>query len=137
MIKVIHSADLHLSGGEDREYGLAVLRELVGHANKEQADFLLFCGDLFDSFKDLRGPTLLDAARIELQMLRAKCRALYIPGNHEALGMGKSDKLSNFNFGRLELCADPASPFGGKIIDAGEAEFVCVPHAADYSSYRK
>jgi exonuclease SbcD len=137
MIKVVHSSDLHLTSGEDRQYGLEVLRELVGQANAKEAGFLLFCGDLFDSFDDLRRGPLVNSVRQELELLRAGCRALYIPGNHEELGRGPEDKLSNYDFGRLELALDPASPFGGKLVQVPGAEFVCVPHAADYAAYRE
>ena len=136
MTKVVHSADLHLTSGDDRGYCLEVLRELVSLANAEEADFLLLCGDLFDSFDDIRRGTLLTSVRRELEGLREGCRALYIPGNHEELGRGPADKLSNYDFGRLELCCDPASPFGGKVVECPDAEFICVPHAADYSGYR-
>lgn len=137
MLRIIHASDLHLSSGEDKEYGLEVLRELVALANAKQADFLLLAGDLFDSFKDLKDNSLLTAVRAEAELLRKDCRALYIPGNHEELGRGPKDKLSNFDFGRLELIAGEASAFGGKTIETPDAEFICVPHAADYSGYRK
>ncbi|HNW44440.1 MAG TPA: metallophosphoesterase [Elusimicrobiales bacterium] len=137
MLRIIHAADLHLSSGPDKEYGLEVLRELIGLANARQADFLLLCGDIFDSFKDLKDISLLNALRVETQLLRKDCRALYIPGNHEALGLGPRDKLSNIKFSRLELAVDEASPFGGITVETPDAEFICVPHAADYSGYRK
>ncbi|MEI7529580.1 MAG: metallophosphoesterase [Elusimicrobiota bacterium] len=136
MLRVLHASDLHLNTGADKQYGLEVLRELIGLANSRQADFLLLAGDLFDSFRDLKDNALLAAVRLEMQALRKECRALYIPGNHEDLGRGHKDKLSNFNFGRLELMADAASSFGGKTAETPDAEFVCVPHAADYSGYR-
>jgi len=137
MLKIIHASDLHLSSGEDKEYGLEVLRELVALANAKQADFLLLAGDLFDSFKDLKDNSLLSSVRAEAELLRKDCRALYIPGNHEELGRGPKDKLSNVDFGRLELMADEASAFGGKTVETPDAEFICVPHSADYSGYRK
>ena len=137
MLKIIHASDLHLSSGSDKEYGLEVLRELVGLANAKQADFLLLAGDLFDSFKDLKDNSLLNAVRLETRLLREGCRALYIPGNHEELGRGPKDKLSNFDLGRLELMTGEASAFGGKTVETPDAEFICVPHAADYSGYRQ
>lgn len=137
MLKLLHAADLHLSSGPEREYGLEVLRELINLANSKQADLLLFCGDLFDSFKDIQDSKLLGAVRDEAQKLHKNCRILYIPGNHESLGMGEKDKLSNFNFGRVELMADPASVFGGRTLELPAADIICVPHAQDYAGYRK
>ncbi|HBA61592.1 MAG TPA: hypothetical protein DCZ92_12415 [Elusimicrobia bacterium] len=137
MLKLLHAADLHLSSGPEKEYGLEVLREIISLANQKQADFVLFCGDLFDSFKDLKSGKLLDAVKEEAQRLHNNGRILYIPGNHESLGMGEQDKFSNFNFGRIELMADPSSEFGGRVLELPAADIVCVPHAQDYSGYRK
>ena len=136
MLKVLHTSDLHLSAGEDRDYALAVLREIVSLANSKQADFLLVCGDLFDAFKDIKDSALLNSALGELRLLRKDCRALYIPGNHENLGRGSKEKLSNFDLGRLELAADCGCGFGGGVVTVPDAEFICVPYAADYSGYR-
>jgi DNA repair exonuclease SbcCD nuclease subunit len=137
MLKILHISDLHLSAGEGKEYGLSVLREVVSLANSKQADFLLVAGDLFDSFNEIKDNSLLNAVKAEAEKLGKTCRALYIPGNHEFLGQGPRDKLSNFNFGRIELMTDAASAFGGKFLETAEAEFVCVPHGADFSGYRK
>ncbi|OGS12931.1 MAG: hypothetical protein A2285_07340 [Elusimicrobia bacterium RIFOXYA12_FULL_57_11] len=137
MLRILHASDLHLTSGPDREYGLEVLRELVCLANSRQADFLLLCGDLFDSFKDLKENSLLNSVRQEVQLLRAGCRALYIPGNHEDIGRGPKDRLSSFDLGRLELMTDAAAACGGKTLETPEAEFICVPHSSDYSGYRK
>lgn len=136
MLKIVHASDLHLSAGEDRLYGLEVLRELVSAANSKQADLLLLCGDLFDSFGDVADVSLLASVRLEADLLREGCRALYIPGNHEELGRGPKDKLSNFSFGRIELAVDETSSFGGRMIETPDADFICIPHAAGYNGCR-
>jgi DNA repair protein SbcD/Mre11 len=136
MLKVLHAADLHLTAGGDREYSLSVLRALVAAANARGADFLLLCGDLFDTFRDAADHDLLAEVREILGVLRQDCRVLYIPGNHEALGRGAGESLAKFDLGRLELCCDAASPWGGRLVEAGEAQFLCVPHAADYTGFR-
>src|SRR3954471_17608578 len=85
MPRILHAADLHLSDAE-REYGLAVFAELIETARRERVDYLLFCGDLFNSFADaekLRG----DFRRI---LGSPPFEFLYLPGNHEELHRGGS-----------------------------------------------
>ncbi len=81
-MKLIHCADLHISKSE-REYSLNVFKEILEIANREHADFLLICGDLFDSYNDA------EALRIEvreyLSILHAECKVYFAPGNHEEL----------------------------------------------------
>ena len=130
MTTIIHCADLHLTGGEEREYSLSVLDEILTISDHERAEYLLICGDLFDSFDDavsLRAELL---GRIE--SIRSQCQILFVPGNHEDLGKGNRS-LSNLDLGTLRACY--ATPF--ELIPYPEVEFLCIPHQADYRDYHE
>ena len=81
MTQIIHCADLHLSM-TDREYGLAVLDEILDLARG--ADALIMAGDLFDSFQDLE--SLRADFRKRMGTLPGHCKPIVIAGNHERLG---------------------------------------------------
>ncbi|MBO4556442.1 MAG: metallophosphoesterase, partial [Elusimicrobiales bacterium] len=87
MPKILHVADLHLKkDGEDREYGLSVLREIIDIAVNKQITHILICGDLFDSFSDFADTVLQEDVKNCFEKLPAGCNAYYITGNHELLG---------------------------------------------------
>lgn len=129
MAKIIHTADLHLKDGEEKAYCFSVLDEIIALALSESANYLVIAGDLFDSFSDFEALRKEVCLRLE-PLVKAGCETVYIPGNHEALG------------GRASLAAynlDPArfyarAPFA--LLEGGEVEFLCVPHAESYDGYR-
>ena len=129
MPRLLHAADLHLSQ-EEREYGLPVFAELIETARRERADYLLFCGDLFDTFADAEGlkgevRRLLGSPPFEF---------LYLPGNHEDIRRGGGE------LGRLDLGAATvlrALPWSLFRRERGGAavEFLAVPHQESYAGY--
>lgn len=146
MLRLLHAADLHLCESE-KEYGLGVLAELLATARRESADFLLFCGDLFDSFPDA------ESLRGEVRRLFAESgftapggtgpasaggagagEILYLPGNHEGLRRGAGD-LGRLDFGPVTLL--DALPF--QLLRRERrglaVEFLAVPHQDQYSAY--
>ncbi len=129
MAKIIHTADLHLKTGEDKDYSFAVLDEIIALALSEKADFLLISGDLFDSFADLEALRKEVCARLA-RLGEAGCQTVYIPGNHEELRAPAS--LDRYTLDNVKFL--PAKPFTF-FADKG-VEFLCVPHASAYDGYR-
>ncbi|TGK33319.1 DNA repair exonuclease [Leptospira gomenensis] len=82
MIRVLHTADLHLSQKE-KEYCLSVLKEIVSIAGEEKCTHILICGDLFDRNGEI------DPLKDEVKKILGDFggKILYIPGNHEELGL--------------------------------------------------
>src|SRR5210317_291349 len=101
MITIIHCADLHLENGEDREYSLSVLEEILMIAENKKADYLLICGDLFNSFDDAEA--LRNEFRSYLSILPESCKTLFLPGNHDELRKGNRS-LSSLDFGKISPC---------------------------------
>jgi len=128
MTRIIHAADLHLREAE-KDYCFAVLDELLSLAKNEKADYLLFCGDLFDSFADLKA--LKDVFRAKVEALKG-CAVIYLPGNHEELRRGTSDNLAAYDLGPVTKCLN--KPYS--IINGSDVEFICVPHQESYAGYR-
>lgn len=129
MAKIIHAADLHIEDGEEKGYCYAVLDEIIALALEEKAAALVIAGDLFDSFGDFEA--LRSEVCLKFQPLaEAGCRVIYIPGNHEALGA--TADLSAYSLEPVVFAA--ARPFS--LVEAGGAEFVCIPHADSYEGYR-
>ncbi len=129
MTRLLHTADLHLKAGNEKPYCFAVLDEIIALAGKEKAGFLIIAGDLFDSFSDfeaLRGEVCLKLKPLAY----GGCRIIYIPGNHEARGAAAA--LSAYDLSPLTFCAAP--PFA--LVEAGDMEFLCVPHCENYDGYR-
>ena len=130
MTTIIHCADLHLTCGDEREYSLSVLDEILTITDQERAEYLLICGDLFDSFDDALN--LRAEFRNRIEPISSQCQILFVPGNHEDLGKGKRS-LSNLDLGALRACyAAPA-----ELIPYPEVEFLCIPHQADYRDYHE
>jgi DNA repair exonuclease SbcCD nuclease subunit len=129
VLKIIHAADLHIEDGEEKPYCYAVLDEIIALARSENAGALVLAGDLFDSFSDFETLRAEVCARLK-PLTAAGCPVICIPGNHE--GRGAAADLSAYNLEPLIFAA--ARPFS--FIEAAGAEFVCVPHAANYEGYR-
>jgi DNA repair exonuclease SbcCD nuclease subunit len=129
MTRVIHCADLHLSERE-RSYSLAVLDEIVGLAGRHDPEFLLICGDLFDSFADLEA--LRGEFRTRMEALPETCRVVYLPGNHEELQRG-AGSVEAMDLGRV-LVKDE-SPFAH--LAARDVDIIVVPHHDGFAGYRE
>jgi DNA repair exonuclease SbcCD nuclease subunit len=129
MPRLLHAADLHLCE-EDKAYGLAVFAELIETARAEQVDYLLFCGDLFDTFADaerLKGDVrrLLGSPPFEF---------LYLPGNHEEIRKGGGD-LGRLDLGAANLLATAPWSLFRREHGGAPVEFLSVPHQESYSGY--
>jgi DNA repair exonuclease SbcCD nuclease subunit len=129
MIRILHAADLHLSEAE-RDYGLAVFADLLEAAGRERADYLVFCGDLFNTFSDA-GALKADFRRL---LGSRPFEFLYLPGNHEDLQRGQGE-LERLDLGTATVLH--ARPFdlirrerGGTAV-----EFLAVPHQLEYAGY--
>ena len=130
MTTIIHCADLHLTSGEEREYSLSVLDEILTIADHERAEYLLICGDLFDSFDD--AVNLRAEFRSRIESISSQCQILFVPGNHEDLRK-ENRSLTNLDIGPLRVCY--AKPF--EVVTYPEVEFLCIPHQADYRDYHE
>jgi hypothetical protein len=129
MARILHAADLHLSEA-DKDYSLAVFAELLEAAAREKADYLLFCGDLFNTFADA------EKLRAEFRRLLGSppFEFLFLPGNHEDLQRGGGE-LSRLDWGAATVLH--ARPFELLRRDRSGAvlEFLAVPHQENYSGY--
>ena len=130
MPRILHASDLHLSDTE-KDYSLAVFSELIEIANRERVDYLIFCGDLFNTFTDaekLRGDfrNILGTPSFEF---------IFLPGNHEDLQRGQGD-LTRLDWGAATVVH--ASPFELLRRNKGgiPVEFLAIPHQENYSDYR-
>jgi DNA repair exonuclease SbcCD nuclease subunit len=131
-LKLFHSADLHLSRGE-RDYGLAVLEELVYHCRRLEPDAWLLCGDVFDTHEDALA--LAGDFHGHLAAL-GELPVLMIPGNHELSGGREPAALAPLAQGaaagfRLLLEA----PFALLRPEGLEAEVLAVPFQRAYADY--
>lgn len=129
MLRILHAADLHLSEA-DKGYSLEVFADLIETARRERVAYLLFCGDLFDTFADaenLRGDfrRILGSPAFEF---------LFLPGNHESLRRG-SRNLSRLDLGAVTLL--DGQPFRLERRESGgiPVEFLSIPHQDNYSGY--
>lgn len=131
MLRIIHTADLHLTSGDDRVYGYAVLDEIIAVANARNADFLILAGDVFNRFGDL--DTGRNDFKNRVGKLRKECEIIYIAGNHENLER-KNRKISAFDLGipRENIIDSDRAPL--VLLDKEQIEFLCVPHQTDYSA---
>lgn len=139
-VRLFHTADLHLSQSE-REYGFAVLEELVYHCRRLEAGALLFCGDVFDSWEDFQALAGDFAHYLrELEGLPV----LMIPGNHELSGGRSPGDLSadliGAGSGAKGEAVSPVTlltsePFQIVRPEGLEAEFLAVPFRRSYGDY--
>lgn len=73
MLRILHLSDLHFIGTP----GTAYYEFVVRTAMQQQADLILFSGDLIDR------PELLDAAVRTLQPLTSLAPCCFVLGNHD------------------------------------------------------
>ncbi len=124
MIRILHSADLHLDSpfrslgaGQSearREEQRELFRALICAAKNRRADLLLIAGDLFDS-----GFTSSSTLKFVADMLATlDCPVIISPGNHDPYREGgvysavfpsnvrifTSEKISSFYFPKLNVC---------------------------------
>jgi predicted phosphodiesterase len=132
MTRIIHTADLHISV-EEKDYSLRVLDNILQIVRERKAEYLLFAGDIFDSFTAagrLSGPF-----RERMNSLSGTCETFLLAGNHE-------DHNRNLRqLGQLDLGIPTENIFEGieprcTLITRGNIEFLAVPHRKDYSDYR-
>jgi DNA repair exonuclease SbcCD nuclease subunit len=130
MIKILHCADLHLSEAE-KEYSLDVLKEIIDKAKSESVGYMLFCGDVFDSYQDLQS---LQSVFCQMLSCLNNCKVLFLPGNHEELRCG-NPVFDIFSWGSVELLAK--KPWSLATYGKGEdqIEFLSIPHQKEYSGY--
>ncbi len=76
-MKILHTADLHLNTANPERWD--ALNQLVALAAREQADFFMIAGDLFD--KNIEADTL----RIQLRAAlgNSNLKTVILPGNHD------------------------------------------------------
>lgn len=130
MKTIIHSADLHLAV-EEQDYSFKVLSEVLQIAKKKSADFLLFAGDLFNSFKDAEVLRVLFREQLaEFKKVLPRCEVLFLPGNHEYLRIGQT-KLTHLDLGPLTVLEE--TPFS--LLSFPELEILAIPHQSHYKNY--
>ncbi|NMB76769.1 MAG: hypothetical protein GYA21_16755 [Myxococcales bacterium] len=131
MITFVHCSDLHLTAADpaEREYSLSVLDEIVELAASERAAGLFFCGDLFNHFKDAE--ELREEFRKRIQVIRDRCRIIYVIGNHEVHGIA-GQRLGSYDFGQVTVVEQ--GPFSLTQVEG--VEVLCIPHQARYDGYR-
>lgn len=130
MIRFIHTADLHLSASE-RDYSLAVFRELAEACLGLEVHFLLISGDLFDTHGDAL------ALRGELREILGTppFPILYIPGNHEELRSDGAD-LRKIDLGPLSPVTETPFRMVHHSAKGTPVEFLCIPHQKKLPDYR-
>jgi DNA repair exonuclease SbcCD nuclease subunit len=98
MTNILHCSDLHLSVKE-KEYSFSVLEEIMTLSNANKCDWLIFAGDIFDSFYDLE--KLRFDFKKTLSQIDIRTKIILIAGNHEEIGGGVTD-ISKFNLSDRE-----------------------------------
>jgi DNA repair exonuclease SbcCD nuclease subunit len=92
MLRIIHTADVHLGARHDdlgeqaaaqRERQFAAFVATIDLAIAEKVDLLLIAGDLFDSNVQPRRSVERVAAQLK-RLVGAKIRAIVLPGTHDA-----------------------------------------------------
>jgi len=127
MIRILHCADLHLSADE-ADYGLAVLDEIIAVAESNRCAWILFAGDLFDTYPDLEG--LKEAFRKRIASLPQGRRALVIAGNHDRLRMG-AKRLSAVDLEPAAFVADSSY----ELVQDEGVELLAIPFASSHADY--
>src|SRR5438093_1220452 len=91
MLRIIHTADVHLGARHDdlaeqaaaqRERQFAAFRASVDLAISEKVDLVLIAGDLFDSNVQPRRSVERVAAELK-RLVEARIRTVIIPGTHD------------------------------------------------------
>jgi predicted phosphodiesterase len=128
MIEIIHCADLHLSPGE-ADYSLTVLDEIIALTRTQDADYLLLCGDTFDSFP--AAEALRSEFRKRARSLAPACEILLLAGNHEELKRGRRS-LESLDLGPVTVL--DTRPF--QLLRRESLEFLAIPHQTGFAGYR-
>lgn len=130
-MKFILCADLHLKESE-KNYSLSVLQEIIDICIEKKCEALLFAGDVFDNWSEVK---LRADFRTVLEKLPVNCKVYYLPGNHEELRSASSGKLETYDFGsRVQLLYE--RPFSLLEDFSKEAELLAIPFQKNYSEYR-
>jgi exonuclease SbcD len=135
MKKILHCADLHLcSEGDERDYSMGVLDEIVSLTLENGAEYLVFAGDTFNSFND--AGSLKELFKEQMKRLEGKCAILLLPGNHEDIGR-KKRSLTSFDLGIPpdHVLEKKDWPYILKRFD--DIEFLAIPHQEDYRDYNE
>ena len=133
MIKLVHTADLHLKAppSEESDYSLECLQSLIKRVAEEQADALLLCGDIFDKPSDYADEEF--CKKVIAIFNNTSPPIYYIPGNHEDKE-GKFSKLKTIDFGNnVTLITEVRLRRFSK--DGIDIEILCVPHKQSYEDY--
>lgn len=88
-MKIVHTADLHLTAGDGPRARCAfdALRKICALAKEQAAHLLVIAGDAFNSPADARDGGLIQRVRAEFDAL-VSTKVVLIPGNHETQGGG-------------------------------------------------
>src|SRR5918993_1226056 len=118
-LRVLHTADWHLGdrlGGLDRlPDQLARLEELMAHAEREQADVLLVCGDVLEESRPRRlAPIVSQLARLLEPSVARGMQCVFVRGNHD----------SRHTFELLASLQRLLGAGGGQVRFVGEPELV-------------
>lgn len=137
MIKILHVADLHLSSSDEKtkKYCLLVLDEIVEHAKAHNVDYLIFAGDVFNTYKDIA--EMKADFRSRIKTVPDSCEVIFVAGNHEYLNSGIANPKIGAN--DLGVAAGNVIEHGKDqaftLIKRGGLEFFAIPHNSEYSSY--
>lgn len=130
--RILHFSDLHLvQTDEAKEYGLAVLDEILDIARNESVDIILVTGDLFDSRRDFEA--LLQEVDTRLARKLENVPMLLLPGNHEELVRGPGPLKSLPSTGHVEIARD--LPFGHHTFEG--FDLITVPFQSDYGGFEE
>jgi DNA repair exonuclease SbcCD nuclease subunit len=132
-MEILHCADLHIKKDEEK-YCFQVLDEIIKNANDKKVKFLLFAGDVFDSYNDLIN--LKDKFREKIKTLNKNCEAFYLLGNHEYLhSKAKNPEIRKNDLGLEIIEYSKEKPYS--LIKREGVEFLMIPHNKDYNDYLK
>jgi len=117
MVKILHTADIHLREYKDERW--EALEQIAEVGKRNQVDILTICGDLFD--KDVDAENLRPKIREIFSNIPFK--VLIIPGNHDADsykgGMYFGEDVfiltgSPFEYGDVRIIGMPFEPIQGQ-----------------------
>ena len=137
MIKILHVADVHLSSSNEKtkKYCLQVLDEIVEHVKGYNADYLIFAGDVFNSYKDVAEMKVDFRSRIKT--IPDSCEVIFVAGNHEYLHSGIANpKISTNDLGVASgNIIEHSKDSSFTLLRRGGLEFFAIPHHNEYSTY--
>ena len=131
MVTLLHVADVHLVGGEERDYSLGVLREVVRLAQSHQVAAVMVAGDLFDSPSDAAALS----SEVSLLLGELQVPLILVPGNGEPPNAQSGDLQSSLG-DKVQVLHEV--PFRLATIASGDCRFevLAVPFQPRYSEYR-